>query len=53
MTELTNKQSAIDTLKAKPELRNIELFQNNKTLLSTAINKSNAATYIRELERIQ
>jgi hypothetical protein len=53
MTELANKQSAIDILKAKPELRNIELFQNNKTLLSTAINKSNAATYIRELERIQ
>jgi hypothetical protein len=53
MTELSNKQAAIDTLKAKPELRNIELFQNNKTLLSTAINKSNAATYIRELERIQ
>ena len=53
MTAIAADQAAIDILKAKPELRITELFKNNKTMLSLAIDKSNAATYIRELERIQ
>lgn len=53
VSAIAKDQEAIDILKAKPELRATELFRNNKTILSTAIDKSNAATYIRELERIQ
>jgi Tfp pilus assembly protein PilX len=53
VTAIANEQAAIDVLKAKPELRATELFRNNKTVLAKAIDTSNAATYIRELERIQ
>ena len=53
ISAIATDQAAIDQLKAKPELRAAELFRNNKTMLSTTIDKSNAATYIRELERIQ
>jgi hypothetical protein len=53
IASIANEQTAIDQLKAKPELRKAELLRANKSNLSNAIDASNAATYIRELERIQ
>lgn len=46
-------QSNIDTLKKDPAVRAGELFASQKDAISKAIAKSNAANYLREMEKIE
>jgi len=46
-------QSRIDVLKKDPIVRAGELFSGQRDVIAKAIAKSNAATYVREMDRIQ
>lgn len=46
-------QGKIDILKKDPIVRAGELFAGQKDAISKAITKSNAATYVREMDRLQ
>ncbi len=50
--EMSEKQKSIDTLKADPKVRAAELFSLNKETIEKTITASNAANFVRELERI-
>ena len=49
---IAEKQASIDKLKADPKVRAAEIFALNKSSIEKTIASSNAANYVRELERI-
>lgn len=49
---ISEKQASVDKLKADPKIRAAEIFALNKNSIEKTIASSNAANYVRELERI-
>ncbi len=52
MREMAEKQKSIDMLKVDPKVRAAEIFSLNKGTIEKTITASNAANFVRELERI-